>query len=97
MCINCIDGICQGQCKRVEIEELRSPIYQGEATDSQCDLLQGNEQEPLIIGGKEYQAPITGWTHPLLHRYCLAYEREYGSQCAYDVYLGSQWVGGSDH
>lgn len=90
MCINCIDGICQGRCVRSVDTAPRSTFYHGE----QGDLLASHEHLSLTIGDSIYDAPLTGWSHRLIHLYCLAYERENGAQKAFNVYLGSTLVGG---
>ncbi len=96
-CRNCIDDICSRRCVATKPQASISPFYFGEAKDGrEYDLLQGNEHEPLLIGGETYEAPLTGWTHTLMHAYCVAYARAHGADTQWDVYLGCQQVGGTD-
>ncbi len=96
-CENCINEICQAKCKRPLEVAIFSPFYIGEPKhEGEPDLLKGDEGEPLYIGGVEYPAPSIGWTHELVHKYCAAYERNFGSSTCWDIYIGSQWVGSTE-
>ncbi|CCO44225.1 hypothetical protein VIBNISOn1_1050051 [Vibrio nigripulchritudo SOn1] len=96
-CENCINDICESKCKRQTQEPVVSPYYIGEPKhEGEPDLLEGNESQLLRIGGVEYQAPITGWTHELIHKYCVAYAQHFGSCTCWDIYIGSQWVGSTE-
>ena len=95
-CKRCIDEICQGKCRRVKEKPIVSMYYVGQPkTDSDEDLLQGNESAILSIGGQEYQAPITGWTHALIHKFCNAYANRYGTESEWKVFIGTRLVGGT--
>lgn len=59
-------------------------------------MLQGNESKPLQIGGIQYNAPSVGWTHELIHKYCVAYARNFGTSTCWDIYVGAQCVGSTE-
>ena len=97
MCNNCIEEICQQRCIPVVPEKECSPYYQGQAcNDGDEDLLIGREMECLTIGPWSVPAPSQGWTHELIHRYCVCYEKQAGGSSG-EVNIGGVRVGGVDH
>ncbi len=96
-CSNCINSICQGLCRKVKESVPVSPYYLGEpSTERDTDLLIGNEDQVLLIGEQRYDAPSTGWTHALIHRYCVAFENRYGADSLDAIYIGDIRVGGTN-
>ncbi|WP_281188839.1 hypothetical protein [Vibrio harveyi] len=97
ICQTCNNGICQRRCAPRAVT-IVSHCYLGRPVNgTETDLLLGNEFSQLKIGTSIFNAPDTGWTHDLIERYVIAYEnRPDLSMEAWDIYIGSHWVGSSE-
>lgn len=97
ICQGCHNTVCVHACKPVEVDVPTKYVGRPLPKSNEPDLLVGHEQDTLTIGSVEFQAPKSGWTHELIERRAFAYESQAkGSEEPWDIYLGSQWVGGSE-
>lgn len=93
-CVSCQNQICVNRCSRSAVV-IPSKYVGRPQTDYEPDLLKGLENAVLTIGKSLYDAPSCGWSHDLIERYAAAYANRHQSE-AWDIYLGSQWVGSSE-